>query len=352
MKKYRDPRINVKSMSVSRFFALYISVLLICGSFSVITLNLMYRNYNAIYIVRLSIAYVVVISLLISLLYIFFRKKYLMFPASHLSEAARKVTQGDFSVRITPIRKDGKKDEFEVLFDDFNIMAEELASIELLKNDFISNVSHEFKTPLSVIRNYATIMQEEELTEGEKRLYTEKVIEATQKLSMLITNILQINKLENYKIRPKQSPFNLSEQLCRCALNFEALWDEKSIELITELDQNLIIYSDEELLDLVWNNLLSNALKFTPSGGKVHITVKQVGSKACVIVEDNGCGIQPQSMDNIFDKFYQEDISHATQGNGLGLALVRRIITILDGSISIDSTPGVGSTFEILIKIE
>lgn len=352
MKKYHDSRINAKSMPMSRFFVLYISVLLICGSFSVLTLNLMYRNYNAIYIVRFTLAYIVVISLLISLLYIFIRKKYLMFPAYHLSEAARKVAQGDFTVRITPIRKDGKKDEFEVLFDDFNTMAEELASIELLKNDFISNVSHEFKTPLSIILNYATIMENGEITEEELRLYVKKIAEATQKLSMLVANILQMNKLENYKIRPKQKPFNLSEQLCHCALNFEALWDEKNIELIIELDQNMIIYSDVELLDLVWNNLLSNALKFTPSGGKVHVIAKQVGSEACVIVEDNGCGIQPQSINHIFDKFYQEDTSHAMQGNGLGLALVKRIVTILDGSISVDSTPGVGSAFKICLKVE
>ena len=253
----------------------------------------------------------------------------------------------DFSVRLSSMRKDGKKDEFEVLFEDFNTMAEELSSTEMMKSDFIANVSHELPPPLAVIQNYATLLQSEYLPDEERRLYPKRISEASRRLSALVTNILQINRLENQKIKPALHPFNLSEALCRCILNYESELDEKEIELYTDLDQDLSLTSDENLLDMVWNNLLSNAVKFTPPRGKIRVMMQQEGDSATVKITDSGCGIDGKSIRRIFDKFYQADPSHATQGNGLGLTLTKRIIDLLEGEILAESMPGVSSAFTV-----
>lgn len=253
----------------------------------------------------------------------------------------------DFSVRLSSMRKDGKKDEFEVLFEDFNTMAEELSSTEMMKSDFIANVSHELTPPLAVIQNYATLLQSEYLPDEERRLYPKRISEASRRLSALVTNILQINRLENQKIKPALHPFNLSEALCRCILNYESELDEEEIELYTDLDQDLSLTSDENLLDMVWNNLLSNAVKFTPPRGKIRVMMQQEGDSATVKITDSGCGIDGKSIRRIFDKFYQADPSHATQGNGLGLTLTKRIIDLLEGEILAESMPGVSSAFTV-----
>lgn len=162
-----------------------------------------------------------------------------------------------------------------------------------------------------------------------------------------MTNILQINRLENQKIKPALHPFNLSEALCRCILNYESELDEEEIELYTDLDQDLSLTSDENLLDMVWNNLLSNAVKFTPPRGKIRVMMQQEGDSATVKITDSGCGIDGKSIRRIFDKFYQADPSHATQGNGLGLTLTKRIIDLLEGEILAESMPGVSSAFTV-----
>ncbi|MGO4946398.1 HAMP domain-containing sensor histidine kinase [Blautia sp. Sow4_E7] len=270
-----------------------------------------------------------------------------MRPIYRICEAARRVAQGDFTVRLSPMRKDGKKDEFEVLFEDFNTMTEELASTEMLKNDFISNVSHELKTPLAVIQNYATILQSGVLTQAERIEYSGRIAEASQRLSVLVTNILQVNRLENQKIKPTMRPFNLSEALSRCILNYDTLMEEKEIELDVQMDQNLILDSDENLLDMVWNNLISNAVKFTPEKGHIRVKIVLDGDYVIVTVADDGLGMNKETIRHIFDKFYQADTSRATQGNGLGLALAKRIINLLDGEISVESAPGKGSIFTV-----
>ena len=355
MGEYRDERITVRSFSVRNYFMLFLCMLLLCGSYT----GLYFLQNNAdgnsqmgvIYTVLSMFTYLAVESALMVFLFSRFRRKYIQKPLNCLGEAARKVANGDYTVRLTPLRKDGKKDEFEVLFEDFNTMTEELASTEILKNDFISNVSHELKTPLAIMQNYADILQSGQLTEDERKEYAEKIAAASRKLSVLVMNILQISRLENQKIVTHSSSYNLSEQLSRCALGFEKIWEEKGLEIETEMDQNIILESDEELLDIVWNNLLSNALKFTEPGGTIRITVKQDGEWAEVVIEDNGCGMSAEAQKHIFDKFYQADTSHATVGNGLGLALVRQIISLLKGEIAVESAPGIGTEFEVRLRI-
>lgn len=345
----KDSRINTKSMTFRNYLAIFGIMLFFCGSYA--GLYFLQVGYSGvIYTIFSMFAYIVVLSAVVCLLFAFFRKRVVMRPVYRICEAARRVAQGDFTVRLSPMRKDGKKDEFEILFEDFNTMTEELASTEILKNDFVSNVSHELKTPLAVIQNYATILQSGTLSEEERIEYSRRIAEAAQRLSVLVTNILQVSRLENQKIKPKLRPFNLSEALSRCILNYDTLMEEKEIELDIQMDQDVILNSDENLLDMVWNNLLSNAVKFVQEKGKIQVAGRKGGEYVLVTVSDNGPGMDKETVRHIFDKFYQADSSRATQGNGLGLALADRIVTLLDGEISVESSPGGGSTFIVKMK--
>ena len=346
----KDPRVNAKNMTFRNYLIIFFSMLLFCGSYAGLYFLQIQRS-ELIYIILSMLTYIVVTSAVTCVFFAFFRRRFLMRPVYRLCEAAQKVARGDFSVRLAPMRRDGKKDEFEVLFEDFNTMTEELASTEMLKNDFVSNVSHELKTPLAVIQNYATLLQSDNLSDEERRQYSRRIGEASSRLSVLVSNILLLSRLENQKIMPARHPFNLSEALCRCILNYESALDEKDIELVTELDQDLIVSSDENLLDMVWNNLLSNAVKFTPDHGRIEVLVKKEGGTAVVKITDNGCGIDGKSVRHIFDKFYQADASHATQGNGLGLALTKRIADLLGGDIYVESAPGKGASFTVELTV-
>ena len=271
-------------------------------------------------------------------------------PLHKMAEAARKVSEGDFSVYVPTIHTADKLDYLDVMIMDFNKMVEELGSIETLKTDFISNVSHELKTPLAIIQNYATMLQQSNRPEEQRQEYAKAVADASRRLSSLITNILKLNKLENQQIYPEREIYNLGEQLCQCLLAFEDVWEEKNIELDTDLEDDVLIQSDAELMTLVWNNLISNALKFTAPGGCVTVSLEAKENFAVVQINDPGCGIPPDVGKHIFEKFYQGDTSHATQGNGLGLALVKRVVDIVNGDISVASEVGEGSTFTVRIR--
>ncbi len=268
-------------------------------------------------------------------------------PVHRIAEAADKVIKGDFSVRIQPIHSLDHMDGFNIIIDYFNRMTKELSGIETLRTDFISNVSHELKTPLAVMQNYGTMLQQPDLPEEKRMEYAKAVADASRRLANLISNILKLNKLENQQIFPANQVFDLGEQLCECLIAFEDIWEEKRIEIETDLEDNVLVESDTELLSLVWNNLFSNALKFTEPGGKVSLVLKTDGASAVVQVTDTGCGIGAETGAHIFEKFYQGDTSHAAQGNGLGLALVKRVIDIVGGDISVDSVVGKGSTFTV-----
>lgn len=270
-------------------------------------------------------------------------------PVKQITEAAEKIMQGDFSARVPAIRGAGT-DGFNQIGAAINKMAEELSGIETLRTDFIANVSHELKTPLAVMGNYATMLQRPGLTQEEKNEYSRAISEAAQRLAQLITNILKLNKLENQQIFPRAEEFDLSQQLCESLLQFEDAWEQKEINIETDIEDGVRIRSDEELLRLVWNNLISNAVKFTKEGGTVNVSLKTEGDRIIVQVRDTGCGMKPETGVHIFEKFYQGDTSHATQGNGLGLALVKRVMDILNGEIGVESVYGEGSTFVVKLK--
>ena len=228
-------------------------------------------------------------------------------------------------------------------------MTAELSKNELLKNDFISNVSHEIKTPLSVIQNYARVLQSEKLSKDKRDEYLKGLVTQTKKLSDLISNILKLNKLENQKIVPEIEEIDLAELLRTCTLSFEELLESKNIKLNCNIDEMKII-SSASLLEIVFNNLISNAIKFTDREGKITISLKSEGDYAVVRVKDSGCGISQEVGEHIFDKFYQGDSSHSNEGNGLGLAMVKKVIDLIGGEISVESKVGVGSTFIIKLK--
>ena len=219
-----------------------------------------------------------------------------------------------------------------------------------LRTDFIANVSHELKTPLAVMANLSTMLQRPGITEEEKNEYAKAISEAARKLAQLITNILKLNKLENQQIFPQPQEFDLGEQLCECLLGFEDAWEAKNLEIETDIEDDVRIKSDPELLSLVWNNLISNAVKFTPDGGTIGLSLKTESDRVIVQVRDTGCGMKPEVGQHIFEKFYQGDTSHATQGNGLGLALVKRVVDILSGEIGVHSVYGEGSIFTVKFK--
>jgi signal transduction histidine kinase len=267
-----------------------------------------------------------------------------------ISEATRKVAKGDFSVEIELDENLKDNSYINIMFRDFNLMVAELNSIESLKDDFISNVSHEIKTPLSVINNYTTALKDKDLPEKLREEYIEIVIESTEKLSDLVTNVLRLSKIENRKILPEKKEYDLCRQLSDCALSFEEVWEEKNIEFIVEMEDRAIINDNFVFLDIIWHNLLSNAFKFTENGGKVSLIQTSDDEFITVKIKDTGCGIDEETKSHIFDKFYQGDTSHAEEGNGLGLALVQKIAERNNYEISVESEIGKGTEFIVKIK--
>jgi len=347
----RDERINVRPSWIRDFLGMFLIVISVGGGYLLISLTVQGIEPTLENLLSVETAsYLVFFSLLLGAITTWMRNATLNRPMQRLGDAARRVAKGDFSVRVEPLRKDGKKDYIEVMFDDFNTMVEELSSIETMKNDFIGNVSHEIKTPIAVIQNYATVLQQPGLPDAERSEYARTIMDAAKKLSTLVTNILKLNKLENQGIVPEGAAFDLGEQLRACALGFEELWEEKGIDFEADIEDDVVVRGDQDMLALVWNNLLSNAIKFTPEGGRVSLTLKVEEDLAVATVSDTGCGMEEATLRHVFDKFYQGDTSHAQEGNGLGLALVNRVVQLLGCEVRVQSEPGKGATFTVLLK--
>ena len=273
-------------------------------------------------------------------------------PMRILSDATRQVANGDFSIYVEPVHTADKHDYIDVMFLDFNKMVAELGSIEALKNDFVSNVSHELKTPLAIIKNYTSMLKKGHLPVEEQQEYMDAINDATDRLSILITNILKLNKLDHQAIELTTESYDLCLQLSECLLQFESLWEKKDIEIEVELDDRAIITADPSMLEIVWNNLLSNAIKFTDSNGKIALKQTSDINTITISVSDSGCGMSTETMKHIFDKFYQGDTSHSQEGNGLGLALAYRIIEKANGTLVVESEEGKGSIFTVTLKVD
>lgn len=300
-------------------------------------------NYGTIIIVGNIIFLAVLFTIADSVYHYVSVKK----PMKRIRKDLDKVIAGDFSVRIDYIKGPDSGNEIDDVIKLLNDVIQELSGVETLRTDFIANVSHELKTPMAVMQNYGTLLQASELTDKTRIEYGKAIAEQTRRLSALVTNILKMNKLENQQIYPNTEVYDIGEHLCECMLEHETVWEEKEIEIETDIEEELYVEADKELLSLVWNNLFSNALKFTEAGGTVSLRAYADEDYVYVEVKDTGCGMSPETGANIFKKFYQGDTSHATKGNGLGLALVKRVIDICKGEISVTSQLGKGSTFTV-----
>lgn len=270
-------------------------------------------------------------------------------PMRLLGDAAKRVASGDFSVRLDPLYPNRPENDVDAMFRDFNKMAEGLASLDMMKNDFISNVSHEFKTPLAVIQSCAAELQSEALDAQTGKEYLATIQETASNMADLVTNILRLNKIDNQAIPVNNRPYDLCAQLCDCVAGFSEQLDEKALDFEADLEDQVILSADSEVLSLVWNNLLSNAIKFTEPGGKIRLRQTSDNGTVTVTVEDNGCGMDEAAIPHIFEKFYQADVSHSKEGNGLGLALVYRVVKLFGGSITVKSKPGQGSAFTVTL---
>lgn len=270
-------------------------------------------------------------------------------PVNKILEATNKIAAGDFTVRLKTNHFNGRYDEYDLIIENLNKMAAELSRTEVLHNDFVSNVSHEIKTPLAIIQNYASLLQNTNLDSETRMQYAETLVNASKRLTSLVTNILKLNKLENQEIKPEYENINLTETLAETVLGFEELIERKGLELDCDFDDDVWVFSSQSYLDIVWNNLLSNAVKFTERGGKITVSLKKNNGKATVTVADTGCGISAETGKHIFEKFYQGDTSHSQEGNGLGLALVKKVIDITGGKIEVNSELKKGTTFTITL---
>ncbi len=267
-------------------------------------------------------------------------------PLRHLRHAMNQVAKGNFTVHLSEERL--KSREIQDMVRSFNVMVQELASNELLRSDFIENVSHEFKTPLAAIEGYATLLQRPNLSESLRLEYTQRILFNTGRLSSLTGNILWLNRLENQEISVSRAPFDLDEQLRDTVLMFERDWTGKNIDLDIDLDA-VVFNGNQELLGQVWQNLFGNAIKFVDKNGRIRLLLRDHPNQVQVQVADNGLGIDFQAQARIYEKFYQADTSRQTSGNGLGLTLAKRIADLHEGEITVSSIPGKGTTFTVIL---
>ncbi len=275
-----------------------------------------------------------------------FLTKKLFKPIERLQKAMIDVANGNLKVKITA---KSFSPEVQKTFDAFNLMMQELSATETIQNDFIANVSHEFKTPISAIEGYATLLQNGNNDDETTKNLVEKILLNTQKLSPLISNILLLSKLENQHIPQNKNEYDLSEQIRKNILALESAWTTKNIDFDIELE-NIKYVGNEGIMSHVWSNLISNAIKFSPNSKQIFVRLFRLQNEIVFTIEDQGPGISENAKKHLFDKFYQADTSHKTEGNGLGLALVKRILTPVNGEISVENVENGGCKFTVTLK--
>lgn len=269
-------------------------------------------------------------------------------PITCLGKAMKEVAGGNFHVAM---QSDSKLKEVRDIYESFNRMVKELGNTETLQTDFISSVSHEFKTPINAIEGYASLLQDHHQSPEEQETYIEKILFNTRRLSTLTGNILLLSKINNQSIRPQRTVFRLDEQIRQAIVALEQKWTEKNIDFDVELDK--VTYSGyESLLLHVWSNLIDNAIKFDPPGGMICLRLRQADDEAVFTIDDNGPGIAPEEQERIFHKFYQSESSREMSGNGLGLALVKQIVEFSGGTVSVENLPEAGCRFTVRLPMQ
>ena len=286
-----------------------------------------------------------VISLTLSMVTTRILSRIFFKPVNNLRKAFERVADGDFTTRIETT---SSTREFQELFAGFNMMTQELSATEILQTDFVSNVSHEFKTPISAIEGYSTLLQGCEQLDEENREYVEKILYNTKRLSGLVSNILLLSKIENQSIQTDRSRYALDEQIRESILSLEGAWDPKKIEFDLDLEE-ITYFGSESMMYHVWTNIISNAVKFSPVGSTVTVRLFKEGDKIVFIAKDMGPGLSEEAKKHIFDKFYQADSSHKQDGNGLGLALIKRILAVAGGDIKGENAEDQGCIFTVIL---
>lgn len=314
-------------------------LLLSCGlHIGLIDLNSPNPWFPTLSLMMTAFAAALALTLLIS--------RYFFVPLHQLILALKQVAGGDFQVQLS---EESPWTDIREMNVNFNRMVKELNSIQLIQSDFIQNVSHEIKTPLAAIEGYAALLSASAQS-PEQQEYSTRILESSRRLTSLTGNILLLSKLENQQIAPEKKSFLLDEQIRRCVLSMEPLWSAKDLLLDIDL-QEVSYFGCEDLLIQVWVNLVSNAIKYTPKGGTIAVRLLSLDNRIQVTVQDSGIGMSEDVKRHIFDKFYQADRSRSTGGNGLGLALVHRILTLCGGEIYVKSKPDEGAVFTVVLPV-
>lgn len=287
-------------------------------------------------------------SLLIGCAVAVFVGKLIIRPIQNISNAFDELSKGNFEVKVS---ENERIVEIREMAQRFNAMTYDLSHIETLRNDFVANVSHEFKTPIAAIEGYATLLQNRRLPDEKHDHYVEKILENSRRLTNLSGNILMLSKLENQETVLDYKEYRLDEQIRKTVLLLESKWTDRNIEFDMELPKQ-IYYGSEQLLYQVWMNILDNAIKHSPQGGMIKIGIQETEHTLTVCIADQGDGMNEEVQNHMFEKFYQGDSSRKSEGNGLGLALVKRIVDLCKGEISVESAPGNGTAFSVSLPKE
>ncbi len=273
-------------------------------------------------------------------------------PLRKLTKLTKQVSEGNYDINTEGITNFfTERTDLGTLVESFEDMTQELSSTEIFRNDFIHNFSHEFKTPIISIRGFANQLYKGDLTPEQQREFAKIILDESEHLANMSSNVLLLSKLESQEIVSDREKFSLDEQLRTCMLLLEEQWSDKNITIDMDLDE-IEYYQNKDLLYHVWMNLFSNAIKFTLEGGTVTVKCHTANDAVFVAVSDNGIGMDENTKNHIFEKFYQGDSSHATAGNGLGLSLVKRIVEMMEGRISVESSPDKGSTFIVSLPLQ
>lgn len=332
--------------SVKLYFVLYTFVFLciVSGVSAIVTelIQLLTRKYS---FELPSVVWMLIISIPLGTALNTLTSRFFTTPITRLNRAMRSVAKGDFTVQLTD---PGFISEMRESYENFNVMTHALGTTETLQTDFISNVSHEFKTPINAIEGYAMLLQDDTQSNEEKQQCVDKILLNTRRLSELVSNILLLSKVDNQGIQLAGKPYRLDEQLRQAVMMLEHKWTEKEIDLDVDLDPAVYV-GNESLMLHVWTNLIDNAIKFDPQRGQLKLRLRKENDQLIITVQDSGPGIPAEKQAHVFDRFYQVDGSHRGEGNGLGLALVKTILTNCGGDITLSSHESIGCRFTVTL---
>lgn len=355
LEKFGEEFENIKARYSIRFLFVFITALifvataiLIVGIFLLLGLipsvkGSMYTSATPV-VISVILACIIVGTAIAAII-----SKFVLSRLRKIQDGMKEISKGNFKVRLREHDKNQKSTEFGALEKTFNKMAADLDGIELFRNDFINNFSHEFKTPIVSIKGFAHQLQNPGLSDEQRAEYISIIAAESDRLAKMSTNILLLTKLENQRIVSEKTTFSLDEQIRKAIILLYDRWNEKNIELDLDDLQSVDYTFNEEMLSHVWINLISNAINFTPEGGKITVSLHSTENAVICTVSDTGIGMSDEVRARIFEKFYQGDSSHHQTGNGIGLNIVKRIVTLADGIIEVQSTPSVGSSFTVTL---